>query len=179
VQPGEGATMRYRLGLRHLASGRTVEHVVAGRLFTVEELAAGWLTECVAPLADRAAGRADLGAFRHLSQLDRSLRLVLHTFPVDPDLPGLLDATDPERLPEILGPTLADSFEGLVLQECRPQLVRYVRRGRCVIRYEVLWLLPGSDRVLKQVVYGKVYADDQGAHIGPAITALRGRIQSA
>jgi ABC-type multidrug transport system fused ATPase/permease subunit len=179
VQPGEGATMRYRLGLRHLGSGRTVEHVVAGRLFTAAELAEDWLLECVAPLADRAAGRADLGAFRHLSQLDRSLRLVLHSFPVDPDLPGLLDATNPNRLPEILGPALADAVEGLILQECRPQVVRYVRPGRCVIRYEVLWRLPGSDRVLKQVVYGKVYADDRGAKIGPAITALRGRVQSA
>jgi hypothetical protein len=42
-----------------------------------------------------------------------------------------------------------------------------------VLRYELAWRLQPSRRSLKQVVYGKVYADDRGRLVGPAVTALR------
>jgi hypothetical protein len=37
----------------------------------------------------------------------------------------------------------------------------------------VLWRLGATDRTLKQVVFGKAYADDRGAGVGPAIEAVR------
>jgi hypothetical protein len=107
-----------------------------------------------------------------------SLRLVLHAFPLDADLPGLLAATDTPHLGETLGPILSRWVDGLVLQECRPHLVQYARRGRCVLRYEVLWHLGTSSRALKQVAYGKVYGDEQGAGVGPAVDAVRGYVES-
>ena len=35
---------------------------------------------------------------------------------------------------------------------------------RCVLRYELLWRLEPSRRTVKQVVYGKAYADERGSH---------------
>ena len=72
----------------------------------------------------------------------------------------------------MLGPTLTSSVPGLVLQECRAEVVRY-GPGSCVLRYELAWRLQPSRRSLKQVVYGKVYGDDRGRLVGPAVIALR------
>ena len=67
--------------------------------------------------------------------------------------------------------------EGLNLIECKPDVVRY-DGNRCVLRYEVLWRLGATDRKLKQVVYGKVYTDDRGASVGPALEAVRPNVQT-
>ena len=106
------------------------------------------------------------------------MRLVLHAFPLDPDLPGLVHATDPLRLVEMLGPVLTSSVAGLALQDCHAELVRYGRRGGCVLRYGLIWRLQPSRRTVKQVVYGKVYPDDRGSVVGPAVTALRQHVQA-
>ena len=55
VEPGQGATLRYRLELRRRGEAETVEHLVAGRLFLTAEAAEGWLSR-VEVLA-RQAGR--------------------------------------------------------------------------------------------------------------------------
>ncbi|HEU4913057.1 MAG TPA: ABC transporter transmembrane domain-containing protein [Actinomycetes bacterium] len=178
VQPGEGASLRYRLGVRELASGRVVEQLVGARMFDSGDAADQWLREQVVPLAERCAGRPDLRMFARPVQLVSALRLVLHAFPIDPDLPGLLAVTDGAHLAETLGPLLAPAVEDLVLQECRPHLVQYARRGRCVLRYDVLWQLGSSSRPLKQVTFGKVYCDDQGAAVGPAVTAVRAHLEA-
>jgi hypothetical protein len=171
VEPGEGATLQYRLELRRRGVGETVEHLVAGRLFPTVEAAEGWLSH-VDPLADHLEGRDDLRAFTSPALLVRELRLVLHAFPLDPVLPGLVLATDPRELVEMLGPLLTSSVPGLLLQGCRVEVVRY-GRGSCVLRYELAWRLQPSRRSLKQVLYGKLYEGGQGRLVGPAVTALR------
>jgi ABC-type multidrug transport system fused ATPase/permease subunit len=171
VEPRKGATLQYRLQLRCRGTAETVEHVVAGRLFPTVEAAEEWQSQ-VDPLADHLDGRDDLSAFTWPALLVRELRLVLHAFPLDPELPGLVLATDPPELVEMLGPLLTGSVPGLRLQGCRVEVVRY-RRGGCVLRYELAWRLQPSRRGLKQVVYGKVYGDGQGRLVGPAVTALR------
>jgi hypothetical protein len=172
VIPGDGVRLAYKLGLRQSASGRTTERLVAGRLFLATESADHWLTHEVLPLATRVAGRDDLRAFRTLGDLVRPLRLVLHSFPVDPDRPGLLAATDPNGMTSILGKALAGSVDGLAPVACRPEVVGY-DRDRCVLRYEVLWRVGATGRTLKQVLYGRVYADERGALVGPAVDAVR------
>jgi ABC-type multidrug transport system fused ATPase/permease subunit len=171
VELGEGATLQYRLELRRRGAVETVEHLVAGRLFPTVEAAEGWLSH-VDPLAEHLDGRDDLRAFTWPALLVRELRLVLHAFPLDPVLPGLVLATDPPQLVEMLGPLLTSSVPGLLLQGCRAEVVRY-GRGSCVLRYELAWHLQPSRRSLKQVMYGKVYGDGQGRLVGPAVTALR------
>jgi hypothetical protein len=174
VQPGVGATLQYRLELRRRGTGETVAHVVAGRLFPTVEAAEGWLSD-VDALTGQVAGRADLRAFARPALLVPELRLVLHAFPLDPALPGLVRASDPAELVGTLGPLLESSVPGLHLQDCHAEVVRY-RQGSCVLRYELAWHLQPSRRSLKQVVYGKVYGDDRGQLVGPAVTALRERM---
>ncbi|MGH8860347.1 MAG: ABC transporter transmembrane domain-containing protein [Jatrophihabitantaceae bacterium] len=176
VCPGEGVSLRYQLGLRQLSTGRTVERLVGGRLFASGELAARWLAHRVLPLAEQVDRREDLTAFGALGLLVEALRLVLHAFPVDPDRPGLLAATDPDALAHTLVETLGTAGEGLSLVECRPDVVHY-DRYRCVLRYEVRWRLGATDRTLKQVVFGKVYADDHGTTVRPAIEAVLAHAQ--
>ena len=105
VEPETGATLQYRLELRRRGAGETVEHLVAGRLFPTERpprrgcrASTRWPT--------RLDGRDDLRAFARPTLLVRELRLVLHAFPLDPALPGLVPATDPAELVETLGPLL-------------------------------------------------------------------------
>jgi ABC-type multidrug transport system ATPase subunit len=171
VEPGEGATLQYRVQLRRRGGAETTEHLVAGRLFPTAEGALQWLSQ-VDPLVDSLGDRDDLQAFTRPALLVRELRLVLHAFPLHPRLPGLVLATDPARLVEMLEPLLTSSVPGLLLRDCRVEVVRY-GRDACVLRYEVSWRLQASRRSLKQVVYGKVYEGGQGQLVGPAVTALR------
>jgi hypothetical protein len=171
VEPGEGATLQYRLELRRRNSNEIVEHIVAGRIFPTEETAGHWLSE-VDELAGRLGGRDDLRAVARPALLVPELRLVLHAFPLDPALPGLVPATDPVALAETLGPLLTSAVPGLHLQNCRAEVVRY-RPDGCVLRYELAWHLQPSRRSLKQVLYGKVYAGGEGQLVGPVVTALR------
>jgi hypothetical protein len=171
VQPGEGICLRYQVGLREPGSSRVVERLIAGRLFNDVDGAAEWLAESVLPLAAVAAGRADVSPFDRLAMLLPSLRLVLHAFPVDPDRPGLIRATDPTHLNDLLTQALGDTAGGLELAECRPHVVRYDRE-RCVIRYEVMWNVRHTGRVVKQVMYGKVYDGPGGAGVERAAARL-------
>jgi ABC-type multidrug transport system fused ATPase/permease subunit len=175
VEPRGGATLQYRLELRRRGGTESVEHVVGGRLFATVEEAEAWLGH-VDLLTDHLDGREDLRAFTRPALLVPDLCLVLHAFPLDPGLPGLVRATGPSELVEMLGPQLTSSVPGLLLDGCRVEVVRY-GRGSCVLRYEVAWRLSSSRRSLKQVVYGKVYGDDQGQLVGPVVTALRKHLQ--
>lgn len=177
VEPGEGATVRYRVGLRHAESGRTVEHLVGGRMFVSAD-GADRVAGDLQTLADRVRGRADLEAFARPYDHVRPLQLVVHAFPLDPDLPGLIDATDPDTLEQTVGAALVGVVPDLALQECHAQVVQYARRGRCVLRYEVWWRLGASGRTVKQVVYGKVYGDRAGEFLGPAVSAVREHVAS-
>src|SRR4051794_27533681 len=171
VEPGEGAFLQYRLELRRRGSGETVEHLVGGRLSLTIEAAERSLSHIQPPDA-HLGSRDDLRAFARPVLLVPELRLVLHAFPLDPVLPGLVVATDALALVEMLGPVLTSSVPGLLLQRCHAEVVRY-GRGSCVLRYELAWQLQRSRRSLKQVMYGKVYGDGRGRLVGPAVTALR------
>jgi ABC-type multidrug transport system fused ATPase/permease subunit len=171
VEPGEGATLQYRLELRRRGSAETTEHLVAGRVLLTAEAADSWLSQ-VDALAGQLDGRDDLNAFGRPTLLVPELTLVLHAFPLDPVLPGLVLATDPVGLAERLGPLLTSAVPGLLLKDCRAEVVRY-RPGGCVLRYELAWHLQPSRRSLKQVLYGKVYGGGEGQLVGPVVNALR------
>jgi hypothetical protein len=145
---------------------------VAGRLFPAAEAAEDWLAHCVMPLAEHVSGREDVAAFHRLCDVVSPLRLVLYAFPIDPDRPGLLGATEPAQLRKRIAEIAGDTADGLSLQDCRTEVVRYDPE-RCVLRYEARWLLGHTGRTLKQVLYGKVYSGDEGARVGPAVSAVR------
>lgn len=171
IEPGEGATVQFRLELRRRATGQRLERLVVGRAFSTVEAAERWRTS-LAPLLESVTGRDDLLLYARRTVLVRELCLVLHCFPLDPALPGLAVATDGALLVEMLGPVLTSSVPGLLLEDCHVDVARYVP-GSCVLRYELAWQLEHSHRSVKQVLYGKVYGDGRGRLVGPVVTALR------
>jgi hypothetical protein len=130
------------------------------------------------PMAREVEGREDVAVFARVADCVRPLHLVLHAFPLDPQLPGLAAVTDPRRMAGLLEPALPSSLRGLTLQDCSAEVVRYVAGHRCVLRYELLWRLEPSRRTVKQVLYGKAYADERGALIGPTVTAFREHVRT-
>jgi ABC-type multidrug transport system fused ATPase/permease subunit len=177
VDPQAGAALRYRLRLRRRDTGALTERLVGGHLFGSDEGADDWLSRLV-PMADEVEARDDVSVFAQVADCVRPLHLVLHAFPLDPELPGLVAATDPLRMAGLLEPALPSSLRGLILQGCSAEVVRYVAGHRCVLRYELLWRLEPSRRTVKQVLYGKAYADDRGALIGPTVTAFREHVRT-
>ena len=94
VDPQSGAALRYRLRLRHRDTGDLTERLVGGHVFGSAERADHWLSRLV-PLARAVEGREDVAVFAQVADCVRPLHLVLHAFPLDPELPGLAAATDP------------------------------------------------------------------------------------
>jgi hypothetical protein len=167
----DGATVHYRLQVRRRGDGGTGEHLVTGRLSRTAEAGERWAA-LAEELADRLDGRGEMHAFAHPVLRLREPGLVLHAFPVDPALPGLLVATDALAIVEMLGPVLTSAVPGLVLEDCRAGVVRYAP-DHCVLRYELAWRLQHRGRALKQVLYGTAYGDDRGRRVAPVVTALR------
>jgi ABC-type multidrug transport system fused ATPase/permease subunit len=171
-----GTTLRYRLHLRERRNGEVAERFVGARLFPGAEQAERYAAE-LAPVAARGVGGGE-SPFARPVDLVEPLHLVLHAFPLDPDLPGLVDAADADRMGRVLRPVLPSALHGLELQACRPEVVKYAVGDHCVLRYELLWQVQPSQRTVRQVVYGKVFRDDRGEHIGPTLEALRDSLQS-
>ena len=174
--PGEGCSLRYRLELRDTAMGRRTERLVGGRVFQ-DDQGEAFLRDRLEPLARRASGRDELAPFSRPVAIDEPLRLVLHAFPVDGDLPTLLDATDSRRIATVLGETLPDALAGhLAVEACRVEVAQYARRDRCVLRYDVAGRHIATGQPNRRVVYGKVYRDGHGELVGPVVAALRDHI---
>ncbi|MGH3851522.1 MAG: phosphotransferase family protein, partial [Pseudonocardiaceae bacterium] len=94
--------------------------------------------------------------------------LVVHAYPVDGDLPTLVDATDPNYMLAIFSEALAPA--GLAVRQCHVEIGHYGRRDRCVLRYTID-LSDASGRTGTAVVYGKVYSDDTGELVARVVTA--------
>jgi ABC-type multidrug transport system fused ATPase/permease subunit len=165
-----GSRLRYRLSLRHKPSGELVERFVGGRLWASTEAARRYAAE-LAPVAADAPVRPHRALVRTVEVVE-PLNLVLHALPVDLDLPGLVRALDP-GVGRLLEVALPRTLPGLELQACRPEVVKYAVGDHCVLRYELLWQVSPSRRTVRQVVYGRLYADDRGALLQAALTSVR------
>lgn len=173
----EGTTrLRYRLRLHEPRTGAVEERFVAGRLFLVAEQAERYAAE-LAPTAGDGEGLAREEVFARRLELVGPLHLVLSVFPLDPDLPGLAEAVDAEWMGTVLSPILPRAIHGLELQACRPEVVKYAVGDHGVMRYELLWQVRPSRRTVRQVIYGRVYPDERGQHLGAALAALRDQLQ--
>jgi ABC-type multidrug transport system fused ATPase/permease subunit len=166
------ATLRYRMRVRSEGSATTEEVLVGARLFRsrdeAEEYAAG-----AALLAQSASQDGHLARFGRVVEVVPPLALVLHAFPVDPCLPGLLRAADDPHLSATLEPLLPKSLSGLEMAGLRSEVVKYAVGEHAVLRYELWWRVQPSGRTVRQVVYGKLYADERGARVGPTVAALQ------
>ncbi|MGH8904403.1 MAG: phosphotransferase [Egibacteraceae bacterium] len=152
--PGDSCLVRYQVQVA------SADHVVCGRVFPDRAASACYVQDQLAPLADRVVGRPELAPFSDLIAHIQPLAMAVSVFPVDGDLPMLVDATDPERMLGVLRARLGGHLDG-----CRVDVVAYPRRGRCVLRYE---LQPGG-----RTVYGKITAAGEGAYTPAVIEGLR------
>lgn len=165
---GNSCLIRYALDV----GGREV--VVTGRLFADRGAAAVLLTDSLEPLARRVPGPLPAGLGSWTGAVPGH-PLVLHAFPVDPELPALLEATDPEWMLAVFRGVVPGALnEALNIVGCRIEPVHYGRRHRCVLRYPLDASDP-SGRPRPLTAYGKVAVTAEGAMAGPVIDALRAR----
>jgi hypothetical protein len=149
--PGRSCLLRYRFRARSRASGAVLEPIVTGRVFSNRPACAAYMSDKLAPVAARMRGRPEVAALAAPAALIEPLNMVVYVWPVDGELPTLVEATDRGRMVEIVRETL-DQF---VVDDCEIELVRYRRRQRCVLRYTVVG--KDAEGVGRQLVaYGKL-----------------------
>jgi Phosphotransferase enzyme family len=166
--PGASCLLRYRFRARNGTSGEVLEPIVTGRVFPNAATCSAYMREKLAPLAARMHGRPEVAAFAAPAAKIEPLHMAVHVWPIDGELPGLVDATDRSRMLEVFREMLP---EMLVVEDCQIELVSYRRRQRCVLRYTIG--VGGEAR--RRVVYGKVTAFE--ALDGEMIEALRDQIR--
>jgi hypothetical protein len=177
VYTGESCIVRYPLEVKDSLSGQMIQPLVVGRVFRDQTAAAGYLRDKLAPLAERMRGRAEIAPFRTPVALIEPLNMVVYVFPIDGELPVLVDVTDPEKMRALLGEMLRDSLDSnLTVQDCLVELGHYGRQHRCVLRYHLTVTTPGDATPQHMLVYGKIAADDRGALAGPVIDALHAQV---
>lgn len=150
--PAGGYRLRYQLEIVE-PSGETLATTISAHVLATPG-ARRLLEDRLRRLGQRAQGRPELRAFeRPVASID-ALEMVACAYPIDADLPTLIEATDPAIAAVLLG-TAPD--------QCAVSLVRYGRGSRCVLRYDA-----GS-----LVALGKVSDDDRGARAERVIASLR------
>jgi hypothetical protein len=170
---GDFCGLRYEMEVRDQMTGELSERLVIGRVFQDRDACAAFLRDKVAPIAAQVAGRAEFQPFVATAGLFEPLSLVVHTFPIDGDLPVLVDVTDPESALALLNETLPGAREGSITwRSCDVELAHYGRQHRCTLRYTLAGSGQGGTPIT-QVVYGKIAADGSGARTGPLISLLR------
>jgi hypothetical protein len=123
---------------------------LGARLAGSASAAAGLVAFDLLPLAATCARREELAPFASPVADLPSLGMAAYGFPIDPDLPTLIAATDRTAI----GAYLRDATGvGTGPGRCRISVARYGRRNRCVLRYE----LSESAAAPARVMYGKVY----------------------
>jgi hypothetical protein len=175
--PGECCVLRYRFQARDSTSGTVMEPIVMGRVFPNQSTCAVYMSDKLAPLAARMRNRPEVAAFVAPAAMIDALSMVVHVWPVDGELPTLVDATDRRRMIDVFREELPQALERqFVVEDCQIELVSYRRRQRCVLRYTVADKAAGSDEVRRLVVYGKVTASGNETLNSRILDALRDRI---
>jgi Phosphotransferase enzyme family len=166
---GDFCGLRYEMEVRDQAGGALLEPLVIGRVFQDATACATFMRDRLAPVAARMQGRPELAAFAHAAGQIEALNMIVHAFPIDGDLPILVDLTDQRTVPTLLAELLPEARAGgFTPRSCRVDLAHYGRQHRCTLRYTLT-----NDASERRVVYGKVAADGSGARTTPVITALR------
>jgi hypothetical protein len=175
--PGESCLLRYRFQARNSTSGEVLGPIVMGRVFPNRSTCAAYMSDTLAPLVARMRNRPEVAAFAASAAMIDALNMVVHVWPVDGELPTLVDATDPDRMVEIFRETLPETLERqFVVEDCQIELVSYRRRQRCVLRYAIAGKEAGSDDLRRLIAYGKVSGVGNETPKGLIIGALRRRI---
>jgi hypothetical protein len=174
--PGECCVLRYRFEARDSMSGEVLEPIVIGRVFPSRSTCAVYMSQKLNPLAARMRGRPEVAAFAAPAAMIEPLNMVVHVWPIDGELPALVDATDRRRMIEVFRGTLPGTLGQFVVEDCQIERVSYRRRQRCVLRYTVAGKAAGSDEVRRLILYGKVTAFGNEALTSQILDAVRDRM---
>jgi aminoglycoside phosphotransferase (APT) family kinase protein len=175
---GDFCGLRYEMELRDRMSGAPSEALVIGRVFQGQAARAAYMRDKLAPVAARARGRADLAPFRAAAAEIGALNMVVHAFPIDGDLPVLLDVTDPGYVLGLLNEILPSARAGeLAPRECLVELAHYGRQHRCTLRYTIDGVRPDGGAA-QEIVYAKVATDGSGERTAPVLAEQRERLAS-
>lgn len=168
--------IRYSLRLRDTGTGRKHFVLVTGRLFEDAETTESIFDERLAPLAERASGRDEIALLGNpIARLD-SIGAVAYAFPIDPDIPTLIEATDPAPMKEVLARLVpAHLAPDLQVDDCDVAVAHYPRRHRCVLRYSVKGR--SHDEESSLVVFGKVSDSSEPPTDGVLVEALRRELE--
>ena len=106
-------------------SGAVLEPIVTGRVFPDRSACAvvHGATK-LAPLAARMRDRPEVAAFAAPAAVIDELSMVVHVWPVDGELPTLVDATDRRRMIDVFRETLPESLEQRVRRRGLPDRAR-------------------------------------------------------
>jgi ABC-type multidrug transport system ATPase subunit/thiamine kinase-like enzyme len=176
---GTGCLLRYELQVMSTVSGRAETVVMLARIFAEGDAAERYLHKRVLPLVSRLQGRPELALFTNPVALLDDLNMVVSPFPLDGELPALIDASDTEQMADLFRETLPDAVDGrFTVDACAVEAGHYGRQHRCVLRYTITGRWLENNEAGQQVAYGKVAADDRGKLVGVALTALHRRMHS-
>lgn len=197
VHEDGSCALRYAVRITD-AQGHPHELVLLGRLHRDEAAMSAYLTQVMATLADVPGAYLSRWPWRTATAQVRELALALHPFPVDPALPTLGPAVQPDAARQ------AGASPG---EDLDVHVVHHPRTGACVLRYcprretdagpagpsaagsaagsagRSAGRLPGqsigelgADRLEADpdVLYGKVYPDGTGAVVDDFLRALGG-----
>lgn len=171
---GEGCTLQYECRVRDAASGAVSERIVIGHLFPDRESCARYLQQRLEPLVERVRGRPDLMALASPAAVIEPMHMVVCVWPIDGEMPALIDATDPRRMLGVLAHVLGTR---LTVGDCRVELVSYRRRTRCVLRYVVRGVAPRGGEPERLVLYGKLTPLGDELLNGDALAQLRAHFE--
>jgi hypothetical protein len=170
--PGECAIVRYAAAGSLDPRESSLPAIVSVRVFPSSELAGSYLASPLQGLAARAAARRPLPPCS-MAALLPEIAGTASVFPVDGDLPTLVDATDCLTAMRVLDERLNEAGRSVPgTRWCEVGLEHYGRRHRCVLRYDLSLSRSTSEPV--GTVYGKVACDDRGETADATLDALRG-----
>lgn len=170
--PDVGCVVRYELTI---TDGQGDEHaaLVSAQVFPTPVQCAAFVRERLTRLAARATGHPQMARFSQPIGMIEPAAIALFAFPIDGDMPSLLDATDNRYLLSVLGPLLPQLGLHVTDQSaCRAELVDYGRARRCTLRYRLSGLHNGTHEASDAIVYGKLTGDGSGALAGAVSSAL-------
>ena len=172
---GEGCTVQYDCRVKDAADGELLDPIVVGRVFPDRASCASYMRQKLAPLVERVRHRADLATFAHPAAAIEPLHMVAHVWPLDGELPSLVEATDPQHMAGVLAKALAGRF---AVADCRVELVSYRRRSRCVLRYTVTGRAPAGGEPPRLVIYGKLTPRGDDQLYGETLATLRAHFEA-
>jgi hypothetical protein len=169
--------LRYEIELRDRDGGQALPGLVNARVFGTQSGSDEYFEQRLRPLTDSVRGRPETGFFIRSATTVPSLNMAVSVFPIDGELPTLVEATQPTTLLGILRNALPDAQQGgFYPRDCRVGLGHYGRQHRCLLKYEVTGTTPPTDGDRSVLVYGKVAADGRGSLTGPVIEAIRDEV---